>query len=315
MKQKYSLALLGLFILIIGLGAAGFFKPATTGTAAPGHLPLPDGAAAAGTFRFAALGDMGTGDEKQLAIARLLEEYQQKRPYDTILMLGDNIYESGDPADIPAKFERPYAGLLKRGVNFYATLGNHDVKKGREAQINYAPFHMGGKAYYSFTRGDDLVEFFAIDSTNFDESQGRWVESALSQSKARWKIAFFHHPLYSSAGKHGSDMKLRARLEPLLVKYGVAAAFSGHDHTYERTTPQQGVQYFVSGAGGKLRRGDLNSKSPFMAAGNDDKHSFMFMELSRDQMKFWSVDITGQVVDSGTVAPRLATQRAANTGN
>lgn len=304
MKNRFLFALLGSLILLAGFKGGDWLTPATSWSSTGEHLTLPEGKAPAGVFRFAAFGDMGTGDGKQLAIARLLGEFHQKRPYDTILMLGDNIYEEGDPADIPAKFERPYAELLRAGVNFHATLGNHDVKKGREAQINYPPFHMGGKAYYSFTKGEGLVEFFAVDSTQFDEPQAQWIESALSASRAPWKIAFFHHPLYSSAGKHGSDLKLRAKLEPLLVKYGVAAAFSGHDHTYERIIPQQGVQYFVSGAGGKLRRGDLDAKSPLMAAGNDDKHSFMFIELSREQMKFWSVDITGRIVDSGSLPPR-----------
>lgn len=297
-----------------GLAGAGWLAPATSKTSTAIHLPLPEGAAPAGTVRFAAFGDMGTGDQKQLAIARLLGEFREQRPYDTVLMLGDNIYPDGDPRDLPAKFERPYADLLRQGINFYAVLGNHDVRKGRQAQINYPPFHMGGRAYYSFVKGEGLVEFFGLDTTDYDEAQARWLEGALGESKAQWKIAFFHHPLYSSAGAHGSDLKLRAKLEPLLVRHGVATCFSGHDHTYERTTPQQGVQYFVSGAGGKLRRGDLDGKSPIMAAGHDESQSFMFVEVDRERMRFWSIDITGRIVDSGTVAPRLAAQRAANIG-
>lgn len=304
MKYRYHIIFLGLVILIAGLTGAGWFIPATSKTTTTSHLPLPEGAPPAGTVRFAAFGDMGTGDEKQLAIARLLGEFQQQRPYDTVLMLGDNIYPDGNPRDLPAKFERPYAELLQQGINFYAVLGNHDVRKGRQAQINYQPFNMGGRAYYSFVKGEGLVEFFGLDTTDYDEAQAQWFESALRESKAQWKIAFFHHPLYSSADAHGSDLKLRARIEPLLVKYGVAAAFSGHDHTYERTTPQQGVQYFVSGAGGKLRRGDLDGMSPIMAAGHDENQSFMFVELNREQMKFWSIDITSRIVDSGSLAPR-----------
>ena len=46
-------------------------------------------------------------------------------------------------------------------------------------------------------------------------------------------------------------------LEPLFVKYGVNVVFSGHDHVYERLKPQKGIYYFVSGAGGQLRKGNL----------------------------------------------------------
>src|SRR6266545_3391023 len=149
---------------------------------------------------------------------------------------------------------------------------------------------MGGRAYYSFTKGDGLVEFFALDSTRFDVRQRRWLEAALQASQAKWKVALFHHPIYSSADQHGSDLELRAEIEPLLVRYNVAAAFSGHDHTYERIKPQQGVQYFVSGAGAAPRRGDLDRDSPFLAAGNDETSSFMSVEITPERFGFKTID-------------------------
>lgn len=258
--------------------------------------------------RFIAFGDAGTGDRAQRDLARVMADHHQSRPFDTALMLGDNIYPDGDLSDAPAKFERPYAELLRRGVKFHAVLGNHDIRKGYEAQINYPNFNMGGRAYYSFARGAGLVEFFALDSNNFDRQQRWWLEQALMASRAKWKIAFFHHPIYSSGDKHGSNLKLRAALEPLLVKHGVAAAFSGHDHVYERTRPQQGVQYFVSGAGGKLRRGDLSRDTEFFAYGNDEVSSFMSVTITPDRFSFSAIDVTGRVIDSGDVAPRPTTR-------
>ncbi|HKE05585.1 MAG TPA: metallophosphoesterase, partial [Blastocatellia bacterium] len=221
-----------------------------TGGFSPTVTPSPEEA-----VRFIVFGDSGKGDRAQHELARVMAAHHWSHMYDTALMLGDNIYPDGNPEDIPAKFERPYTELLRRGVSFQAVLGNHDVKKGREGQINYRNFNMGGRAYYSFTKGAGLVDFFAIDSNYFDNLQRRWLEVALLGSQAKWKVAFFHHPIYSSADRHGSDFGLRAELEPLLVKYGVNAAFSGHDHVYERTKPQQGVQYFISGAGSRPRRG------------------------------------------------------------
>jgi len=261
--------------------------------------------------RFAVIGDMGTGDSSQFAIASRMAAYCNESQYDTVLMLGDNIYPDGNPSDIQSKFEKPYDALLKRGVKFHAALGNHDVKKGRGAQINYRPFNMNGRAFYSFTKGDGLAEFFALDTTDFDPAQERWLAGALAASEARWKLAYFHHPIYSSAKRHGSDRRLRARLEPLFARYGVAAAFSGHDHTYERTKTIEGVQYFVSGAGGKLRRGDLDRRSPFLLAGNDEANSFMCLELTHDQLSFRAIDAAGRTLDSGTVAPREAARSKA----
>lgn len=261
-------------------------------------LLLPAGKASAGTFRFAVLGDAGTGKAGQFAIAKRLTQFLGERPFDTVLMLGDNIYSSGSSSDIGKKFEQPYAELLKQDVKFYAVLGNHDVRRGRAFQTNYSKFNMGGKCFYSFTNSNGLIEFFALDSTAFDEKQRVWLETALTSSKARWKIAYFHHPLYSSGRTHGSDDTLRATLEPLFIKHGVTAALSGHDHFYERIKPQSGIQYFVSGASGQLRPGNINRRSPLTEASNDTAHSFMFAEASKDNLNFWAVDAAGNILDS-----------------
>lgn len=258
----------------------------------------------AGAFRFVALGDTGTGGKGQFAVASRMARHHEEHPFDTVLLLGDNIYPHGDASELPTKFEQPYAELLRRGVNFYAVLGNHDVDNGREAQINYAPFNMGGRPYYSFVKGDGLVEFFALDSNQFDPAQIIWLERALAASKARWKIAYLHHPPYSSGMKHGSNEKLRSMLQPLFVFYGVAAVFSGHDHVYERIKPQQGVQYFVSGTGGQLRRGDLNRRSPLFAAGDDEVNSFVDVELTPDHFSFRSIGADGRTLDEGLITPR-----------
>jgi hypothetical protein len=104
--------------------------------------------------------------------------------------------------------------------------------------------------------------------------------------------------------KHGSNTKLRALLEPLFVRYGVAATFSGHDHVYERIKPQQGIQHFVSGAGGQLRRGNLDRRSQLTDAGNDQVNSFMYVEVTRNSLSFWALDAGGRILDSGVLTPR-----------
>lgn len=256
------------------------------------------------TVRFLAFGDMGTGDNDQYALGKRMADWQRQTKFDTVLLLGDNIYPDGNPADIPSKFEKPYEDLLRRNVKFYAVFGNHDIEKGREAQLKYPKFNMGGQPYYSFRKGNDLVEFFGIDSTNFDDAQMKWLDQSLGNSKSIWKLVYSHHSPYSSARKHGSDALLRAKVEPLLVKHGVAAYFAGHDHVYERTKLQKGIQYFISGAAsGKLRRGDLDRSSPFFAVGNDEVSSFLYVELSREKLNYKAIDKMGIVFDSGGLLP------------
>ncbi len=281
----------------------------------PSALPV----ASTEVFRFLAFGDSGTGDREQYTLAQQMAFHHNQQPFDTVLLLGDNIYPDGNPKHLAAKFERPYAELLRRGVRFHAVFGNHDVAKGRAAQLAYPLFNMNGRAYRSFKQslnGEALIEFFALDTTAFDEAQQRWLEEALTASPAVWKIVFFHHAIYSSGRTHGSDRKLREKLEPLFVRQRVAVVLSGHDHIYERTLPQQGVQYFVAGAAsGKLRRGNLNRKSPFFAVGNDQVSNFMAFKATREQLGFTALDAAGNPLDSGTIALKTSAPSAVAVPN
>lgn len=121
-----------------------------------------------------------------------------------------------------------------------------------------------------------------------------------------------HHPLYSSARKHGSNRRLQLLFEPLFVRYGVATVFAGHDHFYERTAVQKGVLYLVSGAGGQLRPGNIDWRNPLFVAGNDDVHSLVYVEVTRDKLTFWAVGEDGRVLDSGILTAATFADKAGN---
>jgi 3',5'-cyclic AMP phosphodiesterase CpdA len=248
-----------------------------------------------GSVKFAAMGDNGTGDQSQYDVAKQMTAWHVRFPFDLVLLLGDNVYGGQKPADFLQKFERPYKPLLDAGVRFYASLGNHDDPT---VDISYPPFDMDGHRYYTYARNN--VRFFVLDSNYLDPQQLAWLDGALKAAAEPWKICYFHHPLYSDGGRHGSEVDLRVKLEPLFVKYGVNVVFSGHDHLYERLTPQKGIAYFVSGAGGQLRQGDLK-RSPTTAAGFDQDRSFMLNEVAGDDLVFQVISLTGQTVDQGVI--------------
>ncbi|MGH9844898.1 MAG: metallophosphoesterase [Blastocatellia bacterium] len=250
---------------------------------------------------FAVMGDTGSGDEAQQAVAGQMVRQRAKTPFDFVIMLGDNIYEKGEEKDIKPRFEDPYKDLLAAGVKFYAVLGNHDIIRGLEFQTNYKNFNMGGRRFYNFDKGNGMIEFFALDSNNLDQEQLRWLEESLKASKARWKIAFCHHSIYSSARMHRAYVKLRAALEPLYVKYGVNAVFAGHSHCYERVKPQKGVQYFTAGSSGEIKRGTLDRESPLMAFGNDRINIFLTVQATENEMKVEAIGSDGSLVDSHTI--------------
>ena len=130
--------------------------------------------------------------------------------------------------------------------------------------------------------------------------QLEWLEKELTASDSPWKIAFFHHPLYSSGGRHGSEVDLRAQLEPLFLKYGVNVVFAGHEHFYERLHPQKGIYYFTAGGSAKLRSGDI-LKGPMTAVGFDNDNSFMLVEIAGDVMRFQTLSRSGKRVDAGSI--------------
>jgi 3',5'-cyclic AMP phosphodiesterase CpdA len=226
--------------------------------------------------------------------------WHNRFPYSLVVMLGDNIYGSDRPQDYDTKFAIPYKGLLEKGVKFYASLGNHDSRE----QRHYEKFNMGGELYYSFKAPKEDVRFFALESTYMDPDQLKWIENELKKSGEKWKIVFFHHPLYSSSRTHGSQLKLRAALEPLFIQYNVSLVLNGHDHAYERIKPQNGIQYFVEGSSGQLRRGDLRKGSPITAFGNDTHVTFMLMEIDGDNLTFNAITGEGNVIDSGVFSRR-----------
>jgi len=221
-----------------------------------------------------------------------------------VIMLGDNIYEGPATAeDYRKKIEEPYRALLDRGVRFHAVLGNHDDPK----QVDYPLFNMGGERYYSFVPPEDLlarianrVEFFALDSTNLDGAQLRWLEERLVESKATWKVAFFHHPLYTSGRYSWRSGWFRRSLEPVLVRQNVDVAFSGHEHFYQRSEIERGVQYFISGGAGSLRPGEGTPASYVARTFNTDYH-FMLIEIDDRKLHFQAISRAGATVDAGTL--------------
>lgn len=248
------------------------------------------------SFRFVALGDVGTGNIGQLAIANMMDSYFKQDPFKLVLMTGDNIYEDGAIERVGATFGRPYRFLREQKVPFYAVLGNHDIRtKNGVDQVNYSAFNIQGR-YYTFTKG--IVQYFALD-TNSNANWSKqliWLEKNLAKSTATWKIVFGHHPLYSS-GVHGSSSELIARLSPLFARYGVHLYINGHDHDYERTKPIEGTTYLTCGAGAKTRPVGSSDWTAQSAA----RLSFATIDVYPERLEIQGIGKDGEVFDRGEI--------------
>jgi len=268
-------------------------KPQPPGAVSP--LPMPQ--TRGGTI-FGIMGDSGSGDEAQQAVAQaMLTYFNTARHFPFVIMLGDNLYDD----DYTNEFLTPYKPLLDRGVKFYAALGNHD----RDLEIHFKPFNMGDKDRYSFDEGNAR---FAVLNSNHpaDPEQIKWFDSVYNDAGTKWRIAFFHHPLYSS-GQHSAEGRdvIRPALEPALVRNKVNVVFTGHEHLYEHIRPQKGIQHFVSGGGGRYLYKVRPSEFDEVA---ESEHHFMVAEIAGDRLLYEAISHAQKVMDCGIV---YRTQEAA----
>ena len=283
-----------LAVIVLAIAAASWSAAARDSGPAPAHI--------SDAIAFAVIGDNGTGSTEQYDVARQLVKTHAVHPFEFVLMMGDNMYGSQRPRDFSTKFETPYGPLLRMGIPFYAALGNHDEPDNR----TYPKFNMGGNRYYSVARGP--ARFFFFDTNFMDPAQVKWIEDALRDAREEWKIAIFHHPIYSDGDRHGPNVALRVVLEPLFVNYGVDVAFSGHEHIYERIKPQKGIPYFIVGSSGQLRKGGL-TPSAITAAGFDQDQAFLVASIDGTGLSFRAISRTGAVVDSGVLHNRAMTEQ------
>ncbi|OJH39506.1 purple acid phosphatase family protein [Cystobacter ferrugineus] len=282
------------------------------------------------SVHFTTVGDFGSNNQDQRDVSRAM----LGRKPQFFLALGDNAYEMGTEAEFQHNLFEPMAPLLAQ-VPFFAVPGNHEYEtnQGQPYFDNlYLPTSQGGgEYYYSFDWGH--VHFVAIDSncaiglSSADrctfEAQKKWVEQDLAASTAPWKIAFFHHPPWSS-GDHGSQLKMRREFAPLFEKYGVDLVLTGHDHNYERTHPMRGNEvapsgatnpvYLVVGSGGaKLRELSIESKPSWSVLRNNSDHGYLDVRVEGGTLTAQMLTPSGKVMDSFTLTKDLPPEPAPPT--
>lgn len=274
MTKKLFLRLLftALFaFFVLGVYSFSLFSDGNSKVLNPKPVPpfeIPKKVAGRNYVYFIAIGDQGTGAGGQRQVAELMNQKAQQDSLQFVLLLGDNFYSSGVASVSDPQWQTKFVEIYNLpflNVPFYAALGNHDHRKNRARfQVEYArqnPKWIMPAPYYAFTRdidGQQTMEFFALDTERiveekeYDPEQIAWLERALRASRARWKIVFGHHPVFSY-GEHGHETRMIEIVRPLLEKYEVDLYLCGHDHDRQLLQPIGGVHYLVSGTGAKSR--------------------------------------------------------------
>jgi acid phosphatase type 7 len=254
------------------------------------------------SFRFAVVGDFGTGSSAEVAVEDRIVEAKPR----LLMTVGDNVYSSGSEAELDARLFPQYADLLDH-VAINVVLGNHDVGTDGGAPERDA-FSLGPRAWYSFDAS--TAHFVVLDSNVSCITAGcpqyDWLVDDLARTTQPYRFVFFHHTI-SSCGSHGTDTDLRAAWAPVFAAHGVQVVFMGHDHGYQRSVPVDGVVYVTTGGGGA---GLYTWATPcpeaavvLDATSTPDASHFVLVRLGSRGATIRAIDRAGDVRDTFSVTP------------
>jgi hypothetical protein len=242
--------------------------------------------------RILAMGDFGVGAPAETQLGEAMRRFEAHHPTDVIVTLGDNDY-TRNPTAFRRNWRQAFGWRKDAGVGVAGTLGNHDVEVDN-GRYEFGPLNMP-QGRYKRTVGN--VQLFILNSTRVSEAQTAWLENAFANSTAQWKIAVFHHPAWT-CGAYRAHPGVQKHWVPLLERYGVDLALSGHDHNYQRFGGRNGVRYIVHG-GGNSRLYEIEN----CPAGYPTRRfaralrGFLIIRAGEERLRVFSVNLRRRIVD------------------
>lgn len=181
-----------------------------------------------------------------------------------IYTLGDNAYNKGLDVEFANCYD-PTWGRHKARTK--PAPGNHDYGISDASGYFYYFGEASGdpdKGYYSYNYGDWHIivlnsECEKIDGCGRKSSQGRWLQADLQEYPTNCTMAYWHRPLFTSSSVHPNDPDMRDFWN-LLYESSADVVLNGHNHHYERFSPQDpngtvdlehGIREFIVGTGGR----------------------------------------------------------------
>jgi hypothetical protein len=252
--------------------------------------------------RIVAIGDFGSGSQGQRDIAAAMVKMAKEEPFNFGITVGDNFYETGMDSPDDRRWRDWWENLYgPLGITFYPTMGNHEwyADNGAVAEIEYrsATWHFPAP-YYTYTAGP--VQFFAVDTTEISEAEVLWLDKAIADSKAHWKVVYGHHPIFAPEKKKSGEylQYMQARLWPLL-KGRVDAYLCGHQHAMAQMEARDGVHFFMCGGGG-APLGKVAKQSPGVVFA-ESSFGFLTLDADASTMAIAIFDSDGKPFDSELV--------------
>lgn len=270
-------------------------------------------------FHLLAIGDFGTGNENQRAVAAQMAEFSKKLdvPLSGVLALGDNFYSKLTTERFGKHFEDMYS---KAALNcpFYACLGNHDYgplydsSQGRpkaQIQLDYAKNNPSSRwklpaKWYALELPDaqnPLVKIIFLDGSMFEGAltpqekleQSRFLEAELKkETRAPWRWMASHYPLFSDGVKKDSR-RLIEQWGGHLKSHPISLYLSGHDHNLQHLQAEgYNTSFVVSGAGGA----GLYVVRPSARGFSEKILGFTHIHVTSDRVQVQFIDAQGNLL-------------------
>jgi acid phosphatase len=233
-------------------------------------------------LNFLIIGDWGRkGTPGQCAVAHGMARIAERLESRFVVTTGDNFYDHGVSSLHDAHWRESFEDIYTAPalhIPWYVVLGNHDYQGCIQAQIDYGASNSRWRLPARYHAVEQVIDATAtallvfLDTSPFVdryrtegsaeymehlrvqdvELQLAWLQATLAASKARCKLVFGHHPIYSGSPFHGDTLELQERLLPLLQAHRVQAYICGHEHDLQHLVAD-GIDYIVCGAGAEWR--------------------------------------------------------------
>ena len=258
---------------------------------------------------FAIVGDYGFSDSNQRAVASMVTGWSPEYIFTT----GDNIYglNSGMTlqqanARFDAVIDAGYRDYYDDGL-LYPVIGNHDTDydPGNPTWFRGKfPDLFGDKNYYRIRKGQ--AEFFMLssgyltggasfepDGNTVGSAQYLWLQAALADSTATFKVVVLHHPPYTSDENYSpGETDLRWNFEAM----GADLVLSGHAHNYERRKDRD-IPYVISGNGGATLRGYTGVDTEVSVVDDPPRFGALRCVVNERSLRIESIVVGGEVID------------------
>lgn len=214
---------------------------------------------------------------------------------------------------------------LNAQIPVVATPGNHEYRLARVNGHHPPPgltpawrpqfaFPMNGPeglketAYYFDYQG---VRMISLNSNEKRELQKEWLDRVLSESRQKWNILTFHHPICPMAKQRG---KSETRLwMDVIDQHGVDLVLTGHDHTYGRSdlvtheenapdgvnwrSDKGGTVYVVSVSGPKMYNVDDGARA-LMGKTGENLQLYQVITVDGDTLQYEARTADGMIYDA-----------------